>query len=896
MSIETSGPQGYEYQYLVSLLITLRVIHNENIEVLIENQDGEDAQIKYIKNGKEEIIDIQVKKRSQPIEIDEYCKWISHFENRNFRSNLLTKLKKDKNRIAIFITNQRCKDEVSIFLSENEEIRQLSKPINSKKISSIKSYILSVYQKKIGIEKKRRLFLKDFLKDISNEELKNVLRRMIIFTQYKEENVEFEIKTILNSKFNITQNCLNNVILELLEVIKKGRDTKQNIVSDIYDRLEKSKGEKIFHYDKFYFKRDKVKKCIDILNEENVLLLTGISQCGKTYVAQDIAQKFQDSGYNIERTYDYNEAISFLKRSISDDRLCILDDPFGAIEVKDNGLLILKNIKELINNLRKDRKLIITTRKDILYKIKESKSLEECSILGVKWLDLTVVKKDEYKKIWSRYFKNNNKSNDLFNEVYNYLNKNENGGFLQPGQIKELFYNKTIDELSTLNISEVIEIARTDSKELAKKIKNKDEDYSKLMIALWLGCNTIESMKLNDLKYLLGESDEKPSLLEEKKNWNGISHSFNRDISIPKFPKYKYNYELNNVYKKGLQYLYDHGYISIENENITFNHPIYNNAGKFLFKKELNTLFNSENNIKLAYRSLGILDKTSVMNTIRILEEIYLEEKNNSIKRLILKGLYSIFPAVKDRVVSFFDSRINELSKEEQENFIDQLFFDENIEGSSILWYKEEPWFNTSNERKFHSYLMNNKLSDTEIIQIKQAVINNELISSKRMWDLLNETNFIFEIKEYEIILKKALKFKEAFIRGKAIYSLFKDYAYNYNKIDKYLDSNEHPNVIYNLFKGMLKSYEKYDNNKKLKIINFIKNNFDNMSVSIKFKKFLENFGDKYNQDIIEWDNYSDKQKVELWEVWYELIIELMIKFPSKHTSMNQPHLDSVMK
>lgn len=139
------------------------------------------------------------------------------------------------------------------------------------------------------------------------------------------------------------------------------------------------------------------------------------------------------------------------------------------------------------------------------------------------------------------------------------------------------------------------------------------------------------------------------------------------------------------------------------------------------------------------------------------------------------------------------------------------------------------------------------------------------------------------------------MDFDESFIREEAIYKLFKLYAFKYDSIEMFLDKHEHPNVKFKLFKGALQSWNKYSCLKKFQIVGFIKDSFMRMSVAIRFKGFLENFQDEYYRDSIDWKEFSTQEKYQLWHVWYELVIELLEKFPSKYSEMRESHLNNAM-
>ena len=86
-------------------------------------------------------------------------------------------------------------------------------------------------------------------------------------------------------------------------------------------------------------------------------------------------------------------------------------------------------------------------------------------------------------------------------------------------------------------------------------------------------------------------------------------------------------------------------------------------------------------------------------------------------------------------------------------------------------------------------------------------------------------------------------------------------------------------------------SWLKYNEESRMLIIGYFKKSLDRMSVSIRVKEFLENFGDEYSYTGIDWIDLEYNQKEILWNVWHEIFIEFFNKFPSKYARIHQAHM-----
>lgn len=659
MSVERTGPQGYEFQYLVSVYFALDNIEKNNIEIYIEKEEGEDAEISYLDEGVFKVYDIQVKGYSSQLDVTEYCKWISHFVANSSDTNLIDKLNDNNDRQVIFVTSARCKDEVSLF-AKDSVYEQNDIPINSSVLDNIKENIISSFNENTKLSAKRKEYCRKQLQIIKTEELKNVLRRMIILERCNKVDLENKIKGILNTSFLVPQSMTNNVLLRLYEVVRAGRDSRKNIQSNIKSIIGEFIGNRVFLENRNDIERSEYKQCMEMIEKEGVLLLTGISLCGKTHIAKKVAQECQNRGYNIKITQDIHGdgAYAFLNHISSEDRICILEDPFGYIALKEDSNNIYSNIIKLIRELQQHRKLIITTRIDLLFKVTGRKDLKECAINGNSWIELTLHELEIFKRIWTSYFSESKESLELLDKVLTYAERIEGGSYLQAGQVAHLSSLMPLSDLLNLPIEEVTHMARYDSNGLALSLQDRGDKCKELIAALGVGTNTITPINIEDLAFILNTEEEYPTIYEERKNWTGIGYG-GYERSEPVFPTYKTKLVLDEGYKKELQYLEEHRYIIIDkkNKSIVFKHPSYYECAKYIFIKGVSDFLSCEKYIFIARKGLSTINKEIPLNTIRFLESIYFEINDNQDKQLvrgcIFKAIYSIFPSVKDRVISF---------------------------------------------------------------------------------------------------------------------------------------------------------------------------------------------------------------------------------------------------
>ena len=195
MTIEIEGPQGYEYQYVISLYLALRFIRACDapeiyVETAVEDGDpAEDAIIKYQIQSKPNVLYIQVKKHTgQEVRFEDFCKWLCHFGRRQAESFLLMQLKENGNRVC-FVTDGRCQDCLVPYL-QNEIFEDADSAIylidsNSKikraDVTNIRGNLPANYRANgdLGILRKDKI--NSFFCNICNRDLKSILEKLWFF-------------------------------------------------------------------------------------------------------------------------------------------------------------------------------------------------------------------------------------------------------------------------------------------------------------------------------------------------------------------------------------------------------------------------------------------------------------------------------------------------------------------------------------------------------------------------------------------------------------------------------------------------------------------------------------------------------------------------------------------
>lgn len=891
MGVEITGPRAYEYQYTVTVWMTLRFLDKEEEKVFVENKGFEDAFLTYLSEENEYFIDIQVKERSENITLEEFCEWLAHFEKRKTDTFLLKQVQQTNHKV-VFITNNRCTDKVSIFLKESGNRKKLKK----EELSEIKENILSSLDDKSGIGKIRYHVLNDFLHNIADSDFRKILNNVCLIENVSSEVVEEKIFKILKENYYVPQVVCKDVLNQMLEVVRVGRDTGKDIVPDIKQIIKAKSMQRILPEDSKYCVRELMETLTRKLEEEQILLLTGVPFSGKTYLAKAIAQVQLEQGYLIKRAESLvkdDEAYNFLWSKENDSRLLLLEDPFGHLCMCEDSLQEWDQLNRLISEcVSKNRKIIVTSRNDILLEVCRGSDIGECSIRSHAWNNVDMNSIDEAKIVWEKYYGESEQSQEIFDRLKNFFEQQNMKTFLEIGEIAHLYTSSPeILKLLEMDDEQIVQGASLSAEEICRKIDAYGAEHKKIFMLLGGLCTTIKTISIRDFAYILYGENLKLSIRSNKEHVTvTIGGTDESDEEIQNFPIYDNQYALKQQERDIIREFCDKGYIYRDKvaKELSFKHPLYHYASIVLLKKELEDDWENETWVEYFNKAIGSLARNAALCALDMLMKYF--DLNQQVLECFVDGSNSIFPAVRDSAVSFLDKHFDDLDEKMQREFISNIGRNKVAE-QYLNWSGDECWYQLSNS--FHrgfAMLWEELRRDSKNLEIiEQKISRGEHISKRETYQILHSNDASKLPLEF---LEDAFLKEEVIIRSKAIYYIFSVYGENVNDYqEKYLKQFENYAVIYEILRGSLINWENLSSERKRIIIDYIKKQLERKSVAIAVKEFMEEFGDEYNYNFRLWKDCSVEERKKLWKVWAELFAQWLKFFPAKYISAHQSHI-----
>lgn len=895
MSVEIVGAQGFDYQYTVTLYMILKYLEMDHFEVLVENESFEDAKLSYQLEDKTYHIELQVKKKASEIAYDEFATWLAHFQKSKSDCFILDRIQQSDTNYLVFVTNNRCTDNVSKFVGKENEIKENKICFSAEMLKDLKLRMLKGIDNKNELGRKRKEHIEQYFNQKKNE-LNKVLGRVYIIE--RKDQIEREICIILKEQYQIPKMICRDVMNQMLDVVRQGRDSGEDITALIREILKNKRFSRVLPEDKSFYKRDSIDILKSELLQKNLLLLTGVPFSGKTYIAKTIAQELQDNGYYVKLTdniIEDQEAYYFLMSPENDSRLLLIEDPFGHIGKSENYIQIRDKIEGLIRDrLSINRKVIITSRLDILLDVFQKKQIEECKIQGNGWINTSISSKEEAEKIWLRFYGESDESLQVFERLKRSFDHHDETVFLEIGEMRHLLLSvQNINVLTHMSTDEIIKQARISSEEVCRKIKSYGETYKDIFILLGCFCNTVRSVSVKDLAYILCSNEESVSIRQKMEEEVTVSIGDRQKNSHihQEFPVYAQMPKLDEDIISILRVLCEKRYIykeRITNE-IYFLHPIYTYASKLLLQEEIEDDWDIEKYIKYMRRAIGSLSSNAAFCSLCQLGQEF--DREQMIIDCIVEGSRSIFPAIRDVSILYLDQNFDNLNEQVQKDFMKNIRNGRTAD-KYMQWNGNECWYQMDGKHYFDFFNMDDfwgKDINFTLEEIEERVRKKENFSKKEIYDILSSSladNLSREFLEYTLLSD------EAVIRSRAIFYLFKNYA---AKLDfektEYLQRFENYNVVYGMLKGMFSSVNDFSEENVKKLIIYFQKQFERKSVSMYVEDLFDKFGDEYDSKAIDWGKYAEAERLRIWKIWAALFSKWLVCFPAKFMGMNEPHM-----
>ncbi|BAV06787.1 hypothetical protein SAMN05421788_1169 [Filimonas lacunae] len=872
MNVTTAGVKGYEYQYKAIIALGLLNLRQSR-SIFIEKDGGEDGQITITHNGQDHIVEVQMKDTIADISLSTFVKWLCHFPANLAQDNLLDRVI-NKKHTALIITSGRCLDDVHLF---SQRFKDLSSH-NSLKLTKTwqkdfcKELDKNGFTGSTTLQTKRNSFCKAQATDLQNSlTLEHDLSKILIWDGLTADSLDNEILQLLNRLYLVPQSASETLYFKLLEAVKESRDQKTDLTPIFKKLINEYEGEAPI-IDPNYKSRSEESTLTQQLEIQGVLLLKGVTQAGKSELAKKIADYFHKKGFTYKICTEIEHAEQFLNLNIKEDKILVIEDPWGHVAVVDNGLNKWKKLENLIKNKQPQHKIIVTSRNEILQELSAGGFVTQNQIAGYNWANTTIIENKTLDSFWRIFADEAKLNNKIVKLIEDHISICPPDHLLQIG---ELQYLARYDQEDLVNqpLEGLLHIARHNSSQIASDIQSKDEETATILATLAISVDTITGISPQDLGYLLSEDNVEYGTLPE------INWSNQRSKKKASYPEYKHSFSFTTGNQKALEYLERRGIIIFNGVQFFFTHPNFYEAGKQLittggtfrqtrifnfYRKALSLL--TPRNVILAAKHFDFLSNdTNIKDKSKVFE-------------LAVHGKKSIFPAARDICLVFLIKHISDVGNEIETSIINTLeYYD--IDPIEIAWHEGFPFISNENEGILpHRYYT---ITDEDFKAIEDKFNTDQKVSPLDAWHFIlgasSRNKYILNDK----IFKYLIQYDEVFIRKEVCRSIFMQG--NSAKIQHLstLYTDNHPSVVFTAIRYSLNNWNLFDQEKKSFLLPLIKKVIKTQAVSVRTNRLFSTFSKEHTHEAINWSSLNPAETRELWNIWGELYPIYLEHLPS---------------
>lgn len=693
MSIEITGQLKYRLQDHVCALLAVLGSGNAGVSLQIEPKDGEDALLTQTDGGDVRILEVQVKGADVHITHDVLADWLAHFPEREYSDSLLERLVADQKKSVLFVASGRCNDEVvphAVDLSVHTTAVKkglVTTQTERGMRAGLQNYANATPTTDKELANKRRTHIGKLLPLMSTTALKASLQRVLIAELLDEPAILRRIRDELESHHRVVPDRVEEVTRRITEIIVREKRTGVDVLPEVKSVIASGAAADPL-VAASYISRGEEKALLSQLAGDSALLITGAPRVGKSSCARSLASSLQNQGYSVRICSDVAEADRYLSEPVAGNRAALVDDPLGGAHAVDNASRELMLLGALIPKLGNGRRLIVSQAQDRILEVSRCKSTNQVRTGKLFWVEMGIGDASFLGALWAMLSVDYAVPAGLKTQVADAIQTGQLD--LEPGCLVYLAVNH--DRLDVgAPLEEVIRYARQDSKSLCDALRQ--EQLAPLMSALAIASTPALRTAEPELAFVLDEGrTDRPG---ESDVQAIMTTMFGRASTAPSAPPPSYVPlpVLSAQQSDSLDQLELRRMVSGMSRRYTFSHPFYRASAESLL--DAATSRSTEAALSLLERALFTIDadtaRAAATNLGWIHQNLDSQEGREGVVDLAIRGLRSIFPAVRDLCFEFLARRLDSLPVELQSDVSKWVHQVTLMKFSYVEWSGDQP-------------------------------------------------------------------------------------------------------------------------------------------------------------------------------------------------------------
>ena len=623
----------------------------------------------------------------------------------------------------------------------------------------------------------------------------------------------------------------------------------------------------------------------ETFHHDHIALLTGTSLSGKTCMGRVLARDYQVAGYSYLETRDVYEAERFLRGLSIEDRVCLLDDPFGGIDLAADGATRSERLGKISAECSRHRKLVVTSRVELLRRLYGAKWATRELPSGANWHDITVRDRAFTAALWTKLSHDGEIDTHVSTIVSEGIEAEAVDDLLQPGQLEHLSRAKSSD-LADKSYTQLCTIGREDSASLADKWRQLELAQREAVWMLALAATTTDQVGNDELKFMLSKLDDRPGFPE---HW-GFSLS---DMAVDAsdaggFPQYPALPELSKGLMELVDQLESYGYLERRAGQLRFAHPNYQAAARRL----LHGLTTSEFDLmtRMLTRGLACLS-TRVAATVALalpeILQISPDARKEQLFEIAVDAQRSIFPRVREISAGFLIKHFDSLSESQQRWLLSRMRW-EDID-LHLFWKDGIPWIN---EGRCLAWLIAHPRDDARLSAARLADVETTgSVSRQEAWCVAANLAGLRDVDGHIRVIEQLMNSEDAFIREKAAFFAVMEFGDETRSLAARVFNDENPRVVAQGVEGIFAGWPSFCREMRLELEETAKHALNHSAVATVLATFLTDFGDAYGPHFLDWEKLEESQIRDQWALWATLFPLFFSSLPQKLVPIEEGHL-----
>jgi len=572
LTIADAGPEGYRLQRLLTAWLAL--VWRDIIEVIPEPDDGEDATVRLKTPSGFRSVEVQSKRGPALVRPQELAEWLAHFPPRAAEGSLLERLQLEPERIAIFVIGGRCNDELDPLRIATPLVAP--EPRTALTFSGGRAVQTALTEHATGLElpqvgastdlrKARAARVRQLALDPFVNEFRVTSRRIFIVEMLSESALQVTLEPVLRERYRVPPGRFSEVLLRLDDEVRRASLAHRDVAHSLAAAVRSFQIDRILRDGHAWLDRPEVASLVETLHRDAALLLTGRPKSGKTWLANWLGQRAQDHGvYVLVGQTPEAAARHLLDVGVVEDRLFILEDPFGSTRLRVDAHERWNVLRDLAERLPSGRRLIVTSRLDLLLALNPTDG-EPLGLDSRRWIDVSARSDLFAESLWARRSAESHVPVELIPSIGRLILD----AHLQPGQIDRIAAEGP--RLAGQSSADVLALARRDAADIGREL-SRGGVMRRVLQALWWSADTRSPVRISAMAFALHGGAEEFGLVALGVEPISLARSRTpTEAAVP--PKLPIDLSLRDDEREALDELEARRTIVMDYDGYRFRHP-----------------------------------------------------------------------------------------------------------------------------------------------------------------------------------------------------------------------------------------------------------------------------------------------------------------------------------